>query len=30
VDGAEVALRKETAKFISVHSVFVAVRKDAR
>jgi Fe2+ transport system protein FeoA len=30
VDGAEVALRKETAKFITVHSVFVAVRKDAR
>ena len=26
----EVALRKETARFISVHSVFVAVRKDAR
>src|ERR1700735_2950473 len=30
VDGAEVALRKETARFISVHSVFVAVRKGAR
>jgi ferrous iron transport protein A len=30
VDGAEVALRKETAQFIAVHSVFVAVRKDAR
>ncbi len=30
VDGAEVALRKETARFISVHSVFLAVRKDAR
>jgi ferrous iron transport protein A len=30
VDGAEVALRKETARFISVHSVFAAVRKDAR
>ena len=29
VDGAEVALRKETAQFISVHSVFVAVRKAA-
>jgi ferrous iron transport protein A len=27
VDGAEVALRKETAQFISVHSVCVAVRK---
>jgi Fe2+ transport system protein FeoA len=27
VDGAEVALRKETAQFISVHSVYVAVRK---
>ena len=30
VDGAEVALRKETAQFISVHSVCVAVRKAAR
>jgi ferrous iron transport protein A len=30
VDGAEVALRKETAKHISVHSVCVAVQKAAR
>jgi ferrous iron transport protein A len=30
VDGAEVALRRETAQFISVHSVFVAERKGAR
>ena len=29
VDGVEVALRKETAKSISVHSVCVAVRKAA-
>jgi ferrous iron transport protein A len=27
IDGTEVALRKETAKFISVHSVCLAVRK---
>jgi ferrous iron transport protein A len=30
VDGAEVALRRETAQFITVHSVCVAVRKAAR
>jgi ferrous iron transport protein A len=30
VDGAEVALRKETAQFISVHSVYAAVRKAER
>jgi ferrous iron transport protein A len=30
VDGAEVALRKETAQYISIHSVFAAVRKAAR
>jgi ferrous iron transport protein A len=30
VDGAEVALRRETAQFISVHSVCVPVRKAAR
>ena len=30
VDGAEVALRKETAQYISIHTVFVAVRKAAR
>jgi ferrous iron transport protein A len=30
VDGAEVALRKETARYISVHSVCLAVRKAAR
>jgi Fe2+ transport system protein FeoA len=30
VDGAEVALRKETAKFISIHSVCVAVREVVR
>lgn len=30
VDGTEVALRKETAKFINVHSVFVADRKARR
>ena len=30
VDGAEVALRKETAQYIAVHSVFAAVRKAAR
>ena len=30
VDGTEVALRRETAQFISVHSVFLAVRKGTR
>ena len=30
VDGAEVALRKETAQFISVHSVCMPERKAAR
>ena len=30
VDGAEVALRKETARFISVHSVCMPERKGAR
>jgi ferrous iron transport protein A len=30
VDGAEVALRKETARFITVHSVFVANREATR
>ena len=30
VDGTEVALRKETAQFISIHSVFIADRKAAR
>ena len=30
IDGTEVALRKETAKFISVHSVCLAVRGAAR
>ncbi len=30
VEGAEVALRKETAKFISVHSVCMPERKGAR
>jgi Fe2+ transport system protein FeoA len=30
VDGAEVALRKETAQYISVHSVCKAERKAAR
>ena len=30
VDGTEVALRRETAQFISVHTVFVAVREGAR
>jgi ferrous iron transport protein A len=30
VDGAEVALRKETARFISVHSVCLAVREATR
>lgn len=30
VDGTEVALRKETARSISVHSVFVAVPKAGR
>jgi ferrous iron transport protein A len=30
VDGTEVALRKETAQFISIHSVFIADRKVAR
>lgn len=29
VDGTEVALRKETAKFINVHSICLAVRKAA-
>ena len=30
VDGTEVALRRETAQFISINNVFVAVRKNAR
>jgi ferrous iron transport protein A len=30
VDGTEVALRKETAQLISIHSVFVADRKATR
>jgi ferrous iron transport protein A len=30
VDGAEVALRKETAQFISVHSICMPERKAAR
>jgi ferrous iron transport protein A len=30
VDGTEVALRKETAKFIKIHSIFVADRKAMR
>ena len=30
VNGAEIALRKETARFISVHSVCLAERKGAR
>jgi ferrous iron transport protein A len=30
VGGTEVALRRETAQYISVHSVFKAVRKGAR
>jgi Fe2+ transport system protein FeoA len=30
VDGTEVALRKETARLINIHSVFVADRKAAR
>jgi ferrous iron transport protein A len=30
IDGTEVALRKETAKFINVHSVCLAVRKAAQ
>ena len=30
VDGAEVALRKETAQYISIHSIFAASRKAAQ
>jgi ferrous iron transport protein A len=30
VDGTEVALRRETAEFISIHSVCLAVRKAAQ
>ena len=30
VDGAEVALRKETAQYIAIHSIFAAARKAAR
>jgi len=30
VNGAEIALRKETAELISVHSVYIAERKGAR
>ncbi len=30
VDGAEIALRKETAKFISIHSICAPERKAAR
>ena len=30
VDGTEVALRRETAKFIAVHSVFVATQQAGR
>jgi Fe2+ transport system protein FeoA len=30
VDGAEVALRKETAQYISIHSIFAAARKAAQ
>jgi ferrous iron transport protein A len=30
IDGTEVALRRETAKFINVHSVCLAVRKAAQ
>ena len=30
VDGTEVALRKETAQFIAIHSVFVADREALR
>src|ERR1700740_3108166 len=30
VDGAEIALRKETAQYISIHSILAAARKAAR